>query len=316
MPNESDPKLQPDQSTDDVVPVQATPVAPGGRPGEVAPADPQQPESTTGTGGVLDDTALGRGVQRLPEYFKDYGNWLVVALLVLAALLWWNRLRGDTADQNRVAARVQLAEMERAVQLVRSLARVAPDMTADQVSEQVAELDGVMAQAGTIVQDAAEADGLLARAERLRGDYHWYVATLPTPRPSTRPADEVAPLPVAEDRLAEAEKAYRQTVEAFPEQGRNAYIAQFGLAAVAEERGNFEAARAAYDALLADDTLPPMPRSYAKLRKDFLDRLPAEPRPETPLDLGLRLDESMPSDGTSLSELLSRPDTPTTRPGE
>ena len=274
--------------------------------GQVDGADADADAGPAGTSQELHETALGRLMLRLKDSAGDYVNWILIALVGAAALAWALRLRSDSNRQMEATARQGLAQLGETVAGARLLAGAAPLLTADQLAERVSEFDAQLAETATLTRDA---DGpVRARAARLQGDYFWALATLPQPRPATRPAGEFEAARPADDLLDDAAAAYRSVVAEHADSAVSVRAALFGLAAVAEERGDFEAAGEAYDELLERDDLPPVQERLAEARRSLLPRLstvsrlaaassapPRSPTLDDPLDF-LRPSAEPPAD--------------------
>ncbi len=240
-------------------------------------------EPTSAVDSVLAESTLGRGLLKIGDVFRDYGNWIVIGMLALAALIWIWRLRQDATAQADLASRQGLMQMSESLQSAEQLQLYAPLLTADRLAAEVATLNQNMTESATLTRDAD--DAVQAHALRLRGDYYWALATLPPARPAdpaTQPADDYIPVPPAETLLAEAKSAYEQLVKDFPEQQADIRAAMFGLAAIDEEQANFDAAGQRYTDLLALENLPPAQKQQAEARRALLSRLSPQSRLAAP----------------------------------
>ena len=249
-------------------------------------ADDRRPEIDA------DENMLERSLRKTPEFFRDYGTYLLLGVIVLAAGWWWYNARLDAAaarDQNAAQA---LANLTRTLSTTQQLAQTAaflpPDALARQQGELTAEFD---ANAAAVTSDGDA--GAKSHVLRLRGDFAWTMATLPTPtgegppttRPtteaSTQPAPPVAAAPAtrpAADWLADARAAYNQVVEQYPRRTSDNLAALFGLAAVAEQEDRFDDAGGFYDRVLARDDLGDATKNVARQRKALLPMLGVNPR--------------------------------------
>jgi hypothetical protein len=120
-------------------------------------------------------------------------------------------------------------------------------------------------------QDPADAR---VRAEALvtRGDLNWALANLPVlPGAATQPA---LTLPQSSaEALQSAEDAWQQVIQKYPDQMMPAVTAMFGLAAVAENRAQWDIAKAQYNAILQRADIPQSFKTAAALRLQALVRL-------------------------------------------
>lgn len=98
------------------------------------------------------------------------------------------------------------------------------------------------------VRDNASEKVVQAEALVTMGDYAWAMANFNDPnatsRPTTRPGEKSR-----EEYLQDAKAAYQQVLDQFADQPFSVVAARFGLAAIAENERNFDAARAHYDAI-------------------------------------------------------------------
>lgn len=290
---------------------------------------------------ALHESALGRLMLKAGDVFRDYGNWILVALVAAAVLIWAYRLRQRSAAEADVAARQGIVALNDTVSAADNLRVLAPQFTADQLATRVSDLDQQLADMLAITRDTSPA--FEAHALRLQGDYYWTLATIPAPLPATRPAGEYPQLQEKSDLLANAAAAYETVVNEYKDQQADVRAALFGLAAIHEEKGEFDAAAARYDQLLSQSNLPPVQRRVAEQRKRLLPRLSAQSRlappttapatPPTPPagrgvpfnDLTLDSPEAPTADAPTtapatrpaerddgtLDSLLTRPDSPT-----
>ncbi len=142
-------------------------------------------------------------------------------------------------------------------------------------SEIIAAIDTVNRNAG----DAPNAATLRAEALVARGDLNWALANAPPlAAATTRPA--MALPRKREDYLDSAERAYRDVLQAYPDQILSWATAQYGLAAIAENRGDWVKALEAYNAVSKNQRVPDSLRNIANL---WISKLPEL---KTPLLIG------------------------------
>ncbi len=230
----------------------------------------------------LSESALGRGLIRGGQWVWDHSTMVVFVLLAVAVLTWTLRLRQRSDVEATIAARDGLFQLEQVVGQMEQLRFQANPLTnplanADELADAVARGRDALSNASVATRGAD--DPIVARSLRLQGDFHWLVATLPPAGiPSTRPAEERPEAPDVAASLAEAKAAYERVASDFPQQRNEVRVARFSLAAVAEEEGDFDAARAQYDALLADDSLPEAQKRHAENRRALLDEFATNSR--------------------------------------
>src|SRR5439155_10724022 len=86
---------------------------------------------------------------------------------------------------------------------------------------------------------------VLAAAVVAQGDYAWAMANFPVvPAAATQPSLRPPP---DHDFIKEARNAYQEVLSQYPDQLLPAIAAHFGLAAIAENEGNWDEARRQYE---------------------------------------------------------------------
>ncbi|MEM7806614.1 MAG: hypothetical protein AAF561_00715 [Planctomycetota bacterium] len=294
-----------------------------------SPDGPPAPGQTGsgGSGDVLSESALGRGLVALWEKIRDNQNLFFIAVIgalgVIFAFQWKSRQDRNAEE----IARNQLVALRQATDSARQLRQVGARLPEDTLSREVARLDAAFTPAMSGVQGAP--GGASSVAWRTAGDFHWYLATLPTPLPATRPDEPLVPIAASDARLDQAADAYARVVEDDEASATLRFAARFGLASVAEERGDFDQARVQYDALLGEAALPDPLRQDVEERVSQLDSFsdrsplvsvpPPSPEVETPADtsegdIGSRLDELLGGGVTGELTLDAPPTSPVTRP--
>ena len=218
----------------------------------------------------LQESALGRTLLHAWAFARDNATWVLIIVVAAGALSYVLQLRRNGIEQSAAQARLALPEMQNAVDAVRQLAPSAAMMSEDQLSEELNEIDAAFTSNLAVAEGGANDDATRARSSRLVGDYNWYLATLPTPMPATRPSGEYVELLPSEDRLADAEAAYTKVIDDYAADAAQQVAARMGLAAIAEENGDFDAARDHYQVLLDDDRTPEPFAEVARRQIDVL----------------------------------------------
>lgn len=240
----------------------------------------------------LEHNSLYQALQRVPGLLVDYGSYVLLGLAVVVALYFYFRTRSTAQQQEHEAEAVGLYSMAETVEGAQQFRRLAGFMTPDEVAARLADVSSDF-EAYSLLPATSQRPGVRSRAARLRGDFGWTLATYPKPRPvgiepATGPATQpsqpaTAPAPTtqpsqAEIWLDEAEAAYREVIEKYPEQTADNLAALFGLAAIAEERGRFEDAAKHYEALIARGDASEGVKNLARQRKRLLGILAVNPR--------------------------------------
>lgn len=180
---------------------------------------------------------------------QKYGNAAAMVLLLCAAVYFIVQWRMNAAAQSRMAIATQLSTAQAAVQSLRS-----PNMLRQSPQEIAAFRDQVSAKATDAISsvlttstDAAQRAGALVA----RGDLNWQLANLPplpgaTTQPALRPTDKPSIM------LDKAEASYKQVLSdsTFADQHEAIAAAHLGLAAIAENRNDWDSAKKNYQAVI------------------------------------------------------------------
>jgi hypothetical protein len=220
-----------------------------------------------------------------------------VVLVVLIGILIYQRIsaareRSSAAGGNLAMARYNIQQLE----------AFNPMRAADQ--EQAATLREQFADTARDALAAAQKNSsdslILAEAEVARGDLNWTLANLPplagaTTRPALRP-------PQTEDEyLKQAGEAYQSVLQKYPNEWLAVVSAHFGLAAIAENQGNWDAARKEYTAVSQMKNIPQTFRDQADTRMDDLEKL------QEPVKLGHPATAPATQAATSATKPSTRP---------
>ena len=248
----------------------------------MAKSPPRQPLPPPQDLGGDDENMLERALRKSPDFLRDYGTYLLLGLCVLAAGWWYYNTRANAEAVRSQNTAQGLSNLARTVSSADAAKRTAAFQTPDNLARQQSELTSEFDANAAAVSGEGNA-GAKSAVLRLRGDFAWAMATLPTPladspastQPSTQPVPTTRP---ASEWLADAQSAYTQVVEQYPKQTADNLAALFGLAAVAEQEGRFDEAGKFYDQLLARDDLGEGTKAIARQRKALLPMLGQNPR--------------------------------------
>ena len=192
----------------------------------------------------------------LPEgFFARHGNTMLTVLLLIAAAVlagrWWAR----SAEAARLAVAQQLESARGSVDQLRSptllLSQNGAPLTSAEVMARVRLLQGTTSELVSDVINKADSAVVKGRALVVRGDLAWTVANLPAlPGAATQPA--LRPEPTPDALLGQAAEAYTAVLNSGGADKESTAAARLGLAAVAENRGDWAAAKQQLQAV-ADD---------------------------------------------------------------
>ncbi|HZN69780.1 MAG TPA: hypothetical protein VFB66_31180 [Tepidisphaeraceae bacterium] len=227
----------------------------------------------------LKENSLARGIDNLahgnlPEMGRRHGSKILVVVLIVVAVVFLVRNRITASRQAAEAAAYRLNEVRGAI---RDL-----DSAAERVGrpEQLASILQQVSTSGeeAIRQVLEDTDDprLIAEAQLARGDLNWQLATFPDiPGATTRPELRTTR---SDDQLMEAAATSYQAVLDNPQAPHDTKVtARLSLAAVAENRRQWDKAREHYQKVI-DDTQAPKPlKDLAVERLQKLDDIKNPP---------------------------------------
>ena len=227
----------------------------------------------------LKQNTLARGLENLPEVSRRHGTKILIVVMVglVVTLLIRQRVTSARADAEQAA--YWLSNGRDLVRQLRDTSERVPATQFVSVADQIAK--GVD-QAVQQVLDLSDDARLVAEARLVQGDLNWELASLPEP-PGATTRPQLAYSQSDEQLLQKAAAAY-QAVVADPKAPKESEIsARLGLAAVSENRKQWDQAKEQYQKIV-DDAAAPKPlkdlaaRSLSNLeiiRKDPLIGQPA-----------------------------------------
>jgi hypothetical protein len=196
---------------------------------------------------------------------------LALTLIVLAALIF--RYRSATAEQRASAAKLAGARARTDLQELKDdllSATASPELLAARRDQLTAQIIANLTEA---LADSAESDVTLrADAYTTRGDLYWTLANSPVfPEAATRPSLATRDSP--DTLLGEAEADYQHVIDAYPSQMLDWGIAQMGLAAIAENRRNWDEATKRYEQVQSRPDAPDLFKTTAEIHLGLLERM-------------------------------------------
>ena len=224
----------------------------------------------------LESNSLAQALSDAPEFFRRYGTRIILGVAVVLAVFLFVRSRSQNAVIREQNQRAFTQNARAAVENLRALPVAFTDPAV-----RAGERATLMSQANDSIDRLIDEGDDLGRGEGLlaRGDLYWALGRLPEETAAaTRP--ELAPEVNRDDALDAAAASYTAVLSEAEGGGLAAQqriAARFGLAAVAEERRNFDAADEQYAAVLEDENATPAARLAAEARRAMLDELRDEP---------------------------------------
>jgi hypothetical protein len=190
----------------------------------------------------LQTNALAHSIAGLGDRFRQYGGKVFLALVIILLVVFLIRLRARNAADNR---RLALEAVQTARQEIEALETVYFQMgESDTIHKRVRDLVDDAKDKLEQINGQTDDRAILAEAQVARGDLFWHVANLP---PSFAAANAGYD---RESALKEAEEAYQSVLNELTDQPLAATTARFGLAAIAQNRGDFDAARKQYQSII------------------------------------------------------------------
>ena len=217
----------------------------------------------------LKTNTLARGLENLPEAGRQHGTKILVAVLAVLLVVFLVRQWLTSSREKAVAAayslnnaRASIGQLDDAL----DMGFMSPQIIAD-LRQQVAR---VADEAVRQVLETADDPALLAEARLTRGDLNWKLANFPDlPGSSTQPALQYPRS--REELLKTAAEAYSEVIDdpAAPQESK--WTARFGLAAVHENRREWDKAKEQYQKLVNDANTPQALRDQAVERLNSLE---------------------------------------------
>lgn len=214
----------------------------------------------------LKTNTLDKVLTGAPDATRKYAGMLLLVVLAAVAAYSLVRYRINSA---RESARVATENLSTARNYITQLGQldfapsyVAPPQTKAEFRKRWA--DDARTALDQVSQSANE-PRLLAEALLAKGDLSWTLANLDElPGAATQPSLRVEG--IQRELLDAAEDAYTQIGTLHPDQQASVIAAKFGLAAVAENRGEWDKAKAQYEAIVNDANAAEAFKTQARIR--------------------------------------------------
>jgi predicted negative regulator of RcsB-dependent stress response len=221
----------------------------------------------------LKQNTLALGLQSFPDFWRVYGGKVLLALVAILAIILFIRFRTQSAHEAEQAAAESYAG---AVQAIASLQN--PPRDPKLASEQRKAVQDQAERAIGQVLETSTDDGLKAEALVARGDLNWTLARMPdlsgATTQTTRPAES------RDDALESARKAYEAALALPGAKPLSVTTARLGLAAIAEQRRQWDEAKKQYEAVKNDPRTPKAFKAEAETDLENLAKI------QTPVLLG------------------------------
>lgn len=229
----------------------------------------------------LQTNSLAQFLSDLPLYIRFHGNKILIGVIVVCLLVLLIRYRMSTAEQARQMTIGSLTSARSGIEQLKLVDRMQSADPAGRVKQRIDLSRQVATAIDQILQSTSDPDDAAVRAEAYvaRGDLNWSLANLPeVPGAATQPSLAMPNPP--EQYLKQAEDAYQQVLGAYPNQRMAKISALLGLAAIEENRGNWDRATEIYNRMLKDDAISRQFKEMARVRLSIMPQL------RTPVYLG------------------------------
>jgi hypothetical protein len=195
----------------------------------------------------LKANSLSQSLLLFPEKVKQYQSQISLVVILIALAIVLVRYRMNAAEQRLADAQTSLSI---ASEDLHRLETLAPRDLQTLVKVREEYYSEGLQQADDALQKAPDSQPILkAQALVLKGDFNFNMANFPelpgaATEPSLRPAES------EEILLTNASDAYNEVLQSYASEKLQVTAAHFGLAAVAENRGDWDAAKAQYQAII------------------------------------------------------------------
>lgn len=202
----------------------------------------------------LKQNTLARSLETLPDVGRRHGTKILLVVLVGLAVALLIRSRVASSRESAQLASYSLSHGRELIDQLRTSAERLPPTQFVSVAQEISRAVDMAVQQ---VLEGTDDPRMLAEARILQGDLSWQMAALPEP-PGATTRPELA-LPRNDEQLLQAaQDAYQAALEQRGAPIESVTTARLGLAAVAENRRQFDVAREHYQKVL-DDTATPTP---------------------------------------------------------
>jgi len=242
----------------------------------------------------LQTNTLAAFLTDLPLYLRFHANKILIGVIVVCILILLVRHRINAAAEAKNATANSLATAQRFVeQLAVQDSQLPTDIARAQQRKKI--IGDVQMAVAQVLEQTSDANdpALRAEAKLAEANMYWTLANLPVlPGASTMPG---ASVDSTADLLNKAETGYQNVLKNYGSQKLARTTALFSLAAIEENRHNFDKAKEYYQKLSSDKEVPVMFQNLAKNREALLPKL------KTPVYIGT-FSSTQPTSAPSTTE--------------
>ena len=221
----------------------------------------------------LKQNTLAHSLETLPDFGRRHGT--KILLVVMVGLLVTLLIRSRVAS-SRAAADQAAYSLSHGRELIGQLQTSAEQLPPAQFAKVAQEISKAVDTAVQQVLESSDDPRALAEARIIQGDLNWHLAAMPeAPGATSRP--ELA-LPRTDEQLLDtAEAAYKAAIEQRDAPKESLTTARLGLAAVAENRRQWDQAKDQYQKVLDDPATPKPMKDLAAASISRLETLRKPP---------------------------------------
>jgi hypothetical protein len=221
----------------------------------------------------LQQNTLASFISDLPVYLQMHANKLLMGVIVVCAVIFLMRYRSNALAQSRETAKTSLSAARSGVDRLKALQFFGGTeiAQAEERRSLATQVDTAIDQVLQTTKDSDDAP-MRASALALRGDLNWTLANMPAiPGATTQPALALPHSPA--DYLANAEGAYQQVLKEYDSQMLPKATALLGLAAIEENRGNWDKAARYLNTVATDASISETFKSIAQHNLSIIPEL-------------------------------------------
>lgn len=268
----------------------------------------------------LKTNALARGLEGLPNYWREYGSRVLLVVLVAAIVFllvrYWNDKKASDARIVAESSETAATSVEELSRLPLQAQRLPASMVADARDKARQQAD----QAINTILNTTKDPKTIASAYQMRGNLNWTLANFPElPGSTTLPTS--LQLTDRGAYLEQARAAYEKVLDpAYSASIDNVFAARMGLAAVAENEGQWERAKSQYQAIADAPNMPPAFKDLADRRIANLAKYQTPallvPAPQLPPEVPPAPTSTASTSGATSQPASSQAATPQTSPAD
>lgn len=221
--------------------------------------------------GDIKDLDLATGIDRIPEWWNRHGNKVLIVFTIAALAYALYSFRQNSEIKARVEGQQDLAVARETLTQLRNprLGAQPPEAYAMIRKQGYSEASAALSD---ILNNHSDDESLAVQALLIQGDLNYTVAMLPDlEAATTRPTLKLDQTP--EKLFSTARASYTTIVTNYPNRAEEVAHAKLGLAAIAENTGDFDTAKKLYTEVAGDAVATATYRNVASARLDMLPNL-------------------------------------------